>query len=396
MTERSLSLLCSQIVDCEHKTAPVAVDGDYFAIGTPAMKGNRINFDEARKISEETFRAWTRRLVPRYGDLLLAREAPVGPLIRIPREENVAPGQRTVLLRPDNDQVDSRFLYYFLTSPIQQERLRIKAAGSTVAHLNVADVRGFKLEVPPVAVQRAIAEVLGALDDKITANGDLAKVGEELLRAHIELLRLDDVEMPEVGSLAELVELNPRLPAPAEDEPVYLEMQALPTTGMSISSWTHRTPRGGARFQNGDTLLARITPCLENRKTGFVDFLDDCQIGLGSTEYIVMRSRPGVPRVLSYFIAVNDRFRTFAIRHMLGTSGRQRVNAGDLADYPICVPDLRALDDFGAVSEPITAMIASLRSENTLLATTRDTLLPQLMSGKLRVNDAEKLVEAVV
>lgn len=132
------------IVDCEHKTAPVDPDGRFYAVGTPAMQGNTIDFAQARRISESTFREWTRRLTPQPGDLLFAREAPVGPVVRIPDTLNVAPGQRTVLLRP-NEGTDSRYLFYLLASAPIQRSISSMAAGSTVAHLNVADVRSLDL-----------------------------------------------------------------------------------------------------------------------------------------------------------------------------------------------------------------------------------------------------------
>lgn len=162
--------LCTVIVDCEHKTSPIDADGQFFAVGTPAMRGNIIDFSQARRISQSTYASWTRRLTPRAGDLLFAREAPVGPIVLIPDSENIAPGQRTMLMRPDPSLADSRFFYYLLSSPAQQDRLQSLAGGSTVAHLNVADVRRFPLDVPSLGDQRAIADVLGALDDKIAVN----------------------------------------------------------------------------------------------------------------------------------------------------------------------------------------------------------------------------------
>ncbi len=130
------------------------------------------NYSQARRISAATFATWTRRMKPGAGDLLLAREAPVGPVVMIPTAENVAPGQRTVLMRPNPRAVDSRYLYLALSAPATQLALQEKAAGSTVAHLNVADIRSFRFPwtFPSLHTQRAIAEVLGALDDKIAAN----------------------------------------------------------------------------------------------------------------------------------------------------------------------------------------------------------------------------------
>ena len=93
-----LGSVLESLVDCEHKTAPRDESGEFFAVGTPAMAGNRVNYSQARRISAATFATWTRRMKPGAGDLLLAREAPVGPVVMIPTAENVAPGQRTVLM----------------------------------------------------------------------------------------------------------------------------------------------------------------------------------------------------------------------------------------------------------------------------------------------------------
>ncbi|MGL5825868.1 MAG: restriction endonuclease subunit S, partial [Nocardioides sp.] len=175
---------CSELVDCVNRTAPETSEGGFFAVGTPAMRGNIINLAEARELSGETFRIWTRRLVPEEGDLLLAREAPVGPVVRIPSGGRLAAGQRTMHLRADGAVIDSRFMFYVLTSPRVQQELMALAMGSTVPHLRVADVKAFRLPVlPDLHQQRAIAGVLGALDDKIAVNDRVATSGDELAAA---------------------------------------------------------------------------------------------------------------------------------------------------------------------------------------------------------------------
>jgi type I restriction enzyme S subunit len=391
----TLEEICSHVVDCKNRTAPIDPDGEFFAVGTPAMRGNVINFAEARRINKDTFDEWTQRLLPKPGDILFAREAPVGPVVAIPAGDNIAAGQRTMLLRTDPAKADSVYLRLYLSSPTIQARILSLAHGSTTPHLRVADVRSFPVELPPLAEQRAIAEVLAALDHKIAANTKLAQRAGSLLEARFWALGLnrDPNEDETIVGLGELVELNPKLAAPTEAEPVYVDMQKVPVSNMSISDWEHRPAKGGARFMNGDTLLARITPCLENRKTGFVDFLEEDQIGVGSTEFIVLRSRPGIPVALSYFLATSQRFRTFAIRHMVGTSGRQRVSALDLTGYTTGKPSESELAKFGDAAVSTFPLVKSLTDESRTLTATRDVLLPQLMSGKLRVKDAEAALE---
>src|SRR5690348_4599657 len=95
-----LTSLCKFIVDCEHKTAPLAPDG-YPSIRTPNVGRGRLILEGVNRVSAETYRAWTKRAVPQEDDLIIAREAPVGNVALIPAGLEVCLGQRTVLVRPD-------------------------------------------------------------------------------------------------------------------------------------------------------------------------------------------------------------------------------------------------------------------------------------------------------
>lgn len=289
-----------------------------------------------------------------------------------------------------------QFYYYYFRSPVGRSSIETIVQQVAAAGIRGSDLARLPVPLPPLDEQHAVAEVLGALDDKIAANAKLAGTCEELMRCHFDRLQLIGDTLEGASPASDLVHFNPKTPAPAEDVPVYVDMQKLPTGSMSIPAWDHRGAKGGARFQNGDTLLARITPCLENRKTGYVDFLAEGQVGLGSTEYIVMRPRTGVPNALPYFLATNGKFRRYAIQHMVGTSGRQRVAARDIEGFPVATPTQIDLAAFDEITTPVLALIQNLTAENRTLAATRDAVLPQLMSGKLRVMDAESLVTEAV
>src|SRR5690606_40384004 len=133
----------------------------------------------------------------------------------------------------------------------------------------------------------------------------------------------------------------------------YLGMTDMPTTGYAPENWTHREYGSGMRFVNGDTLVARITPCLENGKTAYVDFLDDGEVAWGSTEYIVLRPKKPLPNILAYFLARSRDFRESAIQNMTGTSGRQRVSASAFDHYSVAVPDATTARAFKATVEPM-------------------------------------------
>ena len=139
----------------------------------------------------------------------------------------------------------------------------------------------------------------------------------------------------------------------------------------------------------GDTLVARITPCLENGKTAYVDFLPHDRVGWGSTEYIVMRPMPPLPNEFAYCLARSPGFREFAIQNMTGTSGRQRVPAQVLSQFLFPSPPEPIAARFGKVVQPLFARASEAIRESRTLAALRDALLPKLVSGELRVTQLE-------
>lgn len=332
-----------------------------------------------------------------HGDVLLSTSASLGEVAVVGADGvGAVPYTGLIRFRPADDRMAPRFVSLALTSGYFKAQIEAMGVGSVMKHFGPMHLRQMRVEVPPRGVQEAIADVATALDDRIAANTRLAATAEGLLCAEFEALRID-VE-PGTGlntsvPVIDLFEVNPKRGKPADEEPVYVDMARLPTRSFSISDWTRRPARGGVRFTNGDTVMARITPCLENGKVGYIDFLEDAEIGIGSTEYIVLRSRVerGVPLPLSYFLARSPRFQANAVQHMVGTSGRQRLAADDIKPFLLGVPDVDALARFGRVADPLFAHVRSLTRENSVLAATRDTLLPQLMSGKLRVREAAEM-----
>ena len=170
---------CEFIIDAEHKTAPFQKEG-YPNIRTPNIGKGRLILDGVFRVSEETYRRWTKRAIPQPNDLILAREAPVGNVAIIPEDELVCLGQRTVLLRPDTQKANPHFLCYFLLSDKMQNLMLGKSGGSTVAHLNMKDIRALELgELPPLPTQRKIAAILSAYDDLIENNLKRIRLLEE-------------------------------------------------------------------------------------------------------------------------------------------------------------------------------------------------------------------------
>ena len=141
------------------------------------------------------------------------------------------------------------------------------------------------------------------------------------------------------NKLSDIVDFNPSRMLKKGTIAPFIEMASLPTNTKFIKQIDEKPFSGGSKFKNGDTLFARITPCLENGKTGKVTNLKDEMIGHGSTEFIVMSAKePEFDEDYIYYFARLPEFREFAQQRMVGTSGRQRVAWQDLADFEFIFP----------------------------------------------------------
>jgi len=223
------------------------------------------------------------------------------------------------------------------------------------------------------------------------------KATAELFPSAIQESELGNIpEGWNIGKFGDILEFNPKRVLKKGNVASYLDMKNVPVVGHSAQEIIDREFNSGSKFINGDTLLARITPCLENGKTAYVDFLPSDEIvGWGSTEFIVMRSKKNLPLSLSYFFARLDSFRTIAIQSMQGTSGRQRADASVLEQHVWAVPPNEVLQKFGTFSDLILDGNRSRSTENKSLAQLRDTLLPKLLSGEITLPEAEQAVSEV-
>jgi type I restriction enzyme S subunit len=319
---------------------------------------------------------------------------------------------------------DRRFCYYLLKSL----NLANFNAGSGVPTLNRNHIHPIPVRVPEDTYeQRVIAHILGTLDDKIELNRrmneTLEAIAHEIFKSwfvDFDPVRakaegrdsglpkciadlfpdlFEDTELGEiprgwtVAPLPEIIDVNPTRALRKGDVAPYLDMANMPTRGHSPDVVIDRPFASGMRFVNGDTLVARITPCLENGKTAYVDFLEEGQIGWGSTEYIVFRSKAPVPTEYAYCLARTEGFRDFAIQNMTGSSGRQRVPAEALSQFLVASPSDPAMALFGKLVRPLFARVNVATEENRMLGSLRDTLMPRLISGELRVNDLGRFIE---
>lgn len=358
------------------------------------MRGNRINYDEARRISPETFQAWTRRLTPEVGDLLFAREAPVGPIVRIPESLRVAPGQRTVLLRPNPSYLDSTFAYYLLSSPEQQARLSQKAEGSTVAHLNVADVRSFALPtLPPVDEQQRIAGTLSVLDDKIESNGRAITLLDGLSRSLFAKRRASsptgrDTTFGEFADVyggatpktvvAEYWDGSLAWTTPTDVTGLaspYLFSTSRKITEAGLASCTVLMHPPGSIFM---TSRATIGAFAVN------------QIPASTNQgFIVVRPRRDADR---WFLFEEMRSRVSEFLENANGSTFLEISRGRFKELPLVVPSESEISALDTELAPLHAKAAQLAEESRKLARLRDALLPELLSGRIRVSSGAEAI----
>ena len=398
--------------------------GELFAyprLGDPPMK--RVELSETEK----------ERFSVHAGDLLFARRSLVAEgagkcsvVLDIPEPTTFE--SSIIRARPNVAKTDSLFLYYFFNSPQGLHALDSIRRQVAVAGITGGDLARLNIPTPPLPQQRAIAYILGTLDDKIELNRRMNETLEAMalslfkswfvdfdpVRAKMkgrdtgfpqdiaDLFpdRLVDSEMgaiPEgwvVSRLTEMVDINPKRSLRRGQIAPYLPMANMPTRGHVPDSVDVRPFGSGMRFANGDTLVARITPCLENGKTAYVDFLPDNEVGWGSTEYIVLRPRLPLPNQFAYCLARSAGFREFAIQNMSGTSGRQRVPAAALKAFSMVAPPVRVAAEFGEVTGLLFERASRAGRQSRTLAALRDTLLPKLMAGEIRLAEAERAMEA--
>jgi type I restriction enzyme S subunit len=197
-----------------------------------------------------------------------------------------------------------------------------------------------------------------------------------------------------VRRVTEAIYVDPSTRVPKEELKPFVSMASLSQTSMLITDIQGREGNSGSKFRNGDTLFARITPCLENGKTGFVQFLPDCDaVGFGSTEFVVLRSRTVAPEYV-YLMARSDEFRENAIKSMSGATGRQRVQEACFDKFLVAHPPDDLLQKFQDLVSPMFQLVYVLSAKNENLRKTRDMLLPKLISGEISVEHVETKVVA--
>ena len=279
---------------------------------------------------------------------------------------------------------DTDFVYYAMqfVGPILNA---LSKTSTAVPIINKSTFSSFQIRVPDYSTQCRISRVLSALDDKIELNNRINHNLEE--QAQIVFDRIFNSDLTNNCLLSSIVDINPKRTLRKNEVARCIDMTYLNTAGSFPSGWEFKPYSGGMKFINGDTLMARITPCLENGKVAYINFLDKEETAFGSTEYIVFHAKEGYPNEMFYFLTRNKAFIEFATKNMNGSSGRQRVSGETIGNYIIPVLSEDDINELKTVSESTMKEILKNNLESRVLSEMRNTILPKLMSGELKIND---------
>jgi type I restriction enzyme, S subunit len=403
------------LIDCDHRTPPAASSG-YPYVAIPQLRAGRIDFSGARRITHGDYVEWTRKAKPSGYDVILSRRCNPGETAFTPPGVEFALGQNLVLLRADGTTVYPPFLRWLVQGPEWWEQIsKFINVGAVFDSLRCADVPNFSLTIPPLSEQRAIARILGTLDDKIELNqrtnetlGAMARalfkswfIDFDPVRAKSEGRdpglpkdiadlfpdRFEDSELGEIPSgwgvvpLARFASLNPETWS-KETRPDVVNYVDLSNTkwGRIEAVTPYAQQEAPSRAQRvlrpSDTIIGTVRP-------GNGSYALVTEEGLtGSTGFAVLRPHKQTYAEFIY-LASTAMENIEALSHLADGGAYPAVRAEVVTAAQVIRADDKVLVAFSRGAAPLLAGMAENDRESRTLAAIRDTLLPKLMAGEI-------------
>ena len=417
------------LIDYRGKT-PQKTESGIPLVTAKVIKAGRIE-RPTEFIAPEDYDAWMRRGIPKEGDVVLTTEAPLGEVAQL-GSDKVALAQRVITLRGKPDLLDNTYLLYLLQSDEMQEQLRARATGTTVLGIKQSELRKVTLRLPPISFQRNAAGILKALDDRITllcgTNATLEAIAQALfkswfvdfdpVRAKLEgrtpegmdeataALFPDEFEESELGlvpkgwrlgALANLAEFQNGYAFKSKDwvdagHPVVkigdVKPGIIDFAGCSFVTPALTTGLDRFRLQRGDLLVGMTGYVGE---TGLVADVEPAAY-LNQRVGRIATARGMHDSGFVYCLVRNTDFKAYAEAQSQG-SAQANVSGSALLNYGSILPTTDVYTKFNDLMHPILETILSNHEQAQTLATLRDTLLPRLISGQLRLPEAELQIQ---
>ncbi|GAA2287555.1 restriction endonuclease subunit S [Streptomyces atrovirens] len=379
-------------------TTPTSVGRGFKLSGIPFVKVESIKgngFIDPRKtayIDEETHGQLSRSAL-QVDDILFTIAGTIGRVAQV--TSPLVPGntnQAVAVIRPDRRVVEPRFALYCLRDERRIQRAHSRVVQSVQANLSLSELRSVEIPLPPLHEQKAICSVLGALDDKIAVNEGIATTADALSRAFHQRALIDSVEKRvRIGKIAQIVVGG----TPSRSKPEYW-------TGGTVN-WINSGKANEFRvIEPSETITeeALAASSVKMMPPGATLIgITGATMGKISRLEIPAGGSQNVAGVWSDDTALNDwlfheiRARVADLTKHASGGAQQHINKRIIMELECAVPRPERLAEWSARTSPLVKLTAERLVENRVLGTLRDTLLPQLVSGRLRVKDAEKIVE---
>jgi len=312
----------------------------------------------------------------------------VGKIAFSDSDQKIYHAMNLLLMRPDKSKVQPNYLAEVLRWDITREYFRehSKRAVNQVS-LNQKNISAYEFALPPLTEQKRIAEVLSSVDESIQATQRLIEQAERVKEVFASSVVSGDnpnFRSVKFGPITELCDINPRQKMVKGETYAFVDMASLPIkNSLEIKYARKELGSGGAKFQNGDTLFARITPCTENGKLGYVSELKQNELAFGSTEFTVLRPRFSASKLV-YIYCYAGVLREHLITRMVGSTGRQRVPNEAFSELDIAFYDEKSQQAIIAVFDELERTQYENKELLSALEKTKKGLMDDLLTGQVR------------
>lgn len=388
--------LCQGIYDGPHAT-PAPSDSGAIFLGISNFVNGKLNLSPSniRYISEEDYPKWTKRVTPKAHDIVFSYEATLNLYAIIPDGFRGCLGRRMALMRPDEGVVDYRFLYYYMFSPAWREEVeRYKVNGSTVDRIPLVSFPSFRVDLPNMRTQKAIADILFAIDQKIDSNSrvndNLEQQAELLYHERFETIDRDKLPVGwRIVRLGDVATISKKSFNPAKEPEMLLEHYSIPAFDEAhFPVFEPSTAIKSNKFIVDDScfMISKLNPTTKRVWKPY------CltENAVCSTEFIVYKAKSQEITDFLYSVIDSASFSDFMCSHVTGSIGsRQRTTPSDTLAFELVLPNAEEIAEYQGIVSPMLEQIKCNTIENDRLKRLRDSLLPKLMSGEIDVSDIQ-------
>ncbi|MFF1632651.1 restriction endonuclease subunit S [Leifsonia sp. NPDC058248] len=379
-----------EIFDGPHATPARKRTGPYF-LNIASLSNGRLDLAASDHVDEDDFARWTRRVRPRAGDLLFSYETRLGEAALMPKDVEACLGRRMALIRPNREFVDPRFLLYAYLSPYFQNVIEQNTVhGATVNRIPLNRMGSWEIPLPELSEQKAIAEVLGALDDKIVANDVVAASTAQLNRAEYRAALRAGGSSTTIGDAVVLLTrgITPRY-VPDGAGVLVINQKCVRDQRVLTepARWTDVARVKPEKLLQSDDILVNSTG--QGTLGRVARWVQGDSATVDSHVTILRPDDSKWDRTIIGQAILDRQTEIEALGE--GSTGQTELSRVDLGQVRISLPDAGASRRLGERLRAVDALGSAALQENRTLAATRDALLPSLMSGTLHVRGAEAL-----